>query len=193
MITIESKEEEFFDEPKQRFITLGVNGKFTFNHCLKSIDIWESKYKKPFLVENNKTNEELFDYYRIMCIDEVKPASFGPALVTKLEAYMKDSMSATTINSKDDKSTGKNTILTSEVLYAYMANASLWLECENWHINKLLKLLSVINTLQKPKEKMNQKEANAIQRKQSLDYRAKIEAKKAAREAKENGRIKNNN
>ena len=59
MITIESEEEEFFDEPTNRFITLGVDGVFTFNHCLKSIDEWESKYKKPFLTEGNKTKEEL--------------------------------------------------------------------------------------------------------------------------------------
>ena len=40
---------------------------------------------------------------------------------------------------------------------------------------------------------MDQKEVNAIQRKQNLSYRAKIEAVKRAREAKENGGIKDNN
>lgn len=192
MITIESEEEEFFDEQTNRFITLGVDGVFTFNHCLKSIDEWESKYKKPFLTEGNKTKEEMFDYYRIMCIDKEKPKSIGPKLVKKLEEYMSDPMSATTVNSKGNKSSGAPTILTSEVLYAYMANASLWIECENWHINKLLKLLSVIGALQKPTEKMDQREVNAIQRKQNLSYREKIEAVKRAREAKENGGIKDN-
>ena len=63
---------EFFDESTGTF-TNTKSQQIVMEHSLVSISKWESKYQKPFLVDENKKNksaEEILDYYRLMTITQ---------------------------------------------------------------------------------------------------------------------------
>ena len=55
--------QELFDEEKNEFID-GFEGKtITMEHSLVSISKWESKWHKSFFTAEDKTPEELLDYF----------------------------------------------------------------------------------------------------------------------------------
>ena len=167
MLEIEIPEEELFDETTNRFITVKAT-KLRFEHSLVSISKWEQKYHKAFLDKNvKKTNEEMVDYLRFMCLNQnVDPEIFN-YLPTKalqdIHAYMEDSMTATTFNDKGGKK-GSNRFITNELIYHWMAEFGIWKECEKWHINHLLALIHVCSAENAPKKKMSKNEVYDRQR-----------------------------
>lgn len=153
--------EEVFDESRNTFYVV-ESYELRFEHSLIAISNWESKYCKPFFT-SEKTQEEMLDYFRLMSLDEFFDDSFfSQDLIDKLSEYLHLKPTATVINSND--SSGRSRILTSEVIYAYMANAQVPYSCETWNIHRLLMLLGVIGELNKPPKKMNQKQVMSQQK-----------------------------
>lgn len=164
MLKIHIPTDEVFDEETNMFHT--VSGfDLKFEHSLRSISEWESRYKKPFL-SSEKTSEEMIDYFRMMSLDEnFDDSFFSQEVLDSLIEYINIKPTATVINHQDDDKKGP--ILTSEVIYAYMANAQVPFTCDNWNIHRLMTLLEVIGVLNKPKKKMSQEET--ISRNKSLN------------------------
>lgn len=130
-------------------------------HSLVSISKWESKWHKPFLSKEKKTNEETIDYVRCMTltqnVDEAVYKCLTNENLKEIRDYIDDSMTATWFNEeKQNRSSSKQ--ITSELLYYYMISYNIPMECQKWHLNRLITLIKVCNEENKPKKKMSKKE-----------------------------------
>ena len=70
----------------------------------------------------------------------------------QLSNELEDKPTATVINPVE-KPSNNGMVMTSEVIYAYMANARVPFECDTWNIHRLLTLLGVIGEFNAPKKK----------------------------------------
>ena len=161
MLKIHIPDGEFYNEETNEFI--GIKGTtLTLEHSLLSISKWESKWHKPYLSKDEKTNEEIIDYFRCMTLTQnVNPEIYNfipDSELIKIYEYIENPMTATTIARIDGKGGGAHKIITSEVLYYYMVANNIPFECEKWHLNRLLMLLSVCNEENKPKKKMSKRQ-----------------------------------
>lgn len=172
MLPLTIKEAEYFDDEKQEFIKINEQH-LRLEHSLVSISKWEAKWKKPFLSKEPKTHEETIDYIRLMTITQnVNPLvyTFLPnEVIDQVQEYIDDPMTATTI--KTEHKPGKQEIVTSELIYYWMANYNIPFECEKWHLNRLLCLIGVCNAKNEKPKKMprneiynNNKALNAARR-----------------------------
>lgn len=145
---------ELFDNKTSRYIYTKET-KIQLEHSLISVSRWESKWKKPYLSEGNKTFLESIDYIRCMSLSKGVDQNVYLALTKKqidqINDYINDSMTATTINKIKS---GKKEILTSERIYYWMLTFQIPFECEKWHLNRLLTLIEVCSIENGPKEKM---------------------------------------
>jgi len=178
MLTLVLPEREFWDENKERFFTV-TSKTLKLEHSLISISKWEAKYKVPFLSKNNKSNAQTLDYIRFMTVnnvDEIAYAMLQGDDINKIGEYIKDPMSATTITYLDKGSTNHETY-TSELIYFYMFSFGIPIECEKWHLNRLLKLIEVFGEKNKPNKKLSHSEIAARNRALNAARRKKINSK----------------
>lgn len=147
-------------------------------HSLLSISAWESKYHRPFL-ESEKTNDEIVDYIRCMTINKnVDQSVYNRLTSENLKAvldYINDPMTATKFSSKQTGSSGE--FVSSELIYYWMVSAQIPIECQKWHINRLLTLIRICSEKNKPAKKMSK--ADEAKRRQALNQarRAKYHSK----------------
>lgn len=180
MITIEIPESsDLWDSVNECFVTRkGYTLKL--EHSLISLQEWESRWHKPFL-NSEKTNEELIDYIRCMTINKGIPdEAYYRIPMSKIEEitnYIKDPMTATTINSKTRRATGKKEIITAEIIYYWMCSFNIPSEYRKWHLNQLLMLIKVFDAKNGKQEKMSPQEAAEWRRSQNAARRAKMHSK----------------
>lgn len=175
MLTLQVQIQQLYDEETNSFIYKTED--LQLEHCLAAISKWESIWEIPFLSkEPSKTNEQTISYIRCMCMDEVKAY-----LVEYLsQENMKDivdyiSKKSTALPDKKDKKAGKS--ITSETLY-YLAFAyGLPIECQYWHLNRLLSLIRLIQEKNEPPRKMTKREIMERNRKLNAERRAKLKSK----------------
>jgi hypothetical protein len=151
---------ESYDEIKNEFI-IAKEQILQVEHSLVSISKWESKWNKPFLTKDKKTNDETIDYIRCMTITQ----NIGKEVynnitndnITEISAYIEASMSATWFNDDKNKPTSKE-IITSELIYHWMITYNIPFECQKWHLNRLLTLIRVCDKKNTPNKKMSKSE-----------------------------------
>lgn len=151
---------ELYDERNNLFINTKPQV-LTLEHSLVSISKWESKWKKPFLSKESKTVEETIDYIRCMTISQnIEPnvyLNIGNDEIDKVNKYMEDPMTATWFNETNhNKKT--NEVITSEIIYYWMIQLNIPMECQKWHLNRLLTLIRVCSIKNTPPKKMNKRE-----------------------------------
>lgn len=151
---------EAWDEQREEFVITDEEQVLQLEHSLVSISKWESKWHKPFLGKMDKTHEETLDYIRCMTITQnVKPQTYDRltiSIINQINDYIKDSMTATTF---PDRNIGKSReIITSELIYYWMIALNIPMECQKWHINRLLTLIRVCNVKNAPAKKMSKRE-----------------------------------
>ena len=160
MLEIIVPETELWDEARQEFIYID-RMTLKLEHSLVSLSKWESKWQKPFLVKDPKTNEEMFDYIRCMCLNKaVDPKIFNaltPDNINAINKYIYNPMTATTVN-KDKKNGINREIVTSELIYYWMIALNIPFECQKWHLNRLLTLIEVCNVKNAPPKKYSKRE-----------------------------------
>lgn len=176
MLTIIIPEGEMFNEQTNEFVYTKEQ-KLVLEHSLVSLSKWESKWKKPFLDNKDKTPEETLDYIRCMTItknvDEVAYYNLPQEVISKVNNYISDTMTATTF-SNNVQQRGRRETITSEIIYYWMVNFNIPFECEKWHLNRLLTLIQVCSIKsQNDSKKMSKREilqqnneTNALRRKQ---------------------------
>lgn len=158
MLTIVVPDQEFFNEEMQEFFTL-KGQTLQLEHSLVSLSKWESKWNKPFLSKNEKTLKETIDYIKCMTITQnVKPYIYDMLTnenILDINKYIDSPMTATTFNVQN---TPSREIVTSEIIYYWMISLNIPLECQKWHLNRLLTLIRVCNLKNAPSKKMSKKE-----------------------------------
>lgn len=156
MLTITTDDTEYYNEEKSEFVS--VKGKtIELEHSLVSLSKWESKWCKPFLGKELKTNEELRDYIRCMTITKNVLDDFyytiSDELLKTINNYIEHKMTATTF-SEIHNSSRSSEIVTSELIYYWMISLNIPFECQKWHLNKLLTLIRVCSIKNSPSKKM---------------------------------------
>ena len=134
---------ELWDERTERFIHT-LEQTLQLEHSLVSLSKWESKWHKPFYSNQEKSFEETVDYIRCMTLTEdVDPESYRYITnqnVQEINRYIDDSMTATTF-SEDKRSKASREVITAEIIYYWMIALNIPMECENWHLNRLITCL----------------------------------------------------
>lgn len=158
MLTINIPETELWDENRQEFVQVPATV-LELEHNLLAISKWESKWKKPFLSKDPKTDEESKDYIRCMSVNEVDPVIFSFLTqdhMDQISSYMEDPMTATWFS--EDKSKPNRKIITSEQIYYWMCAAQIPFECQYWHFNRLMTLIRIASIESQPSKKMGKKD-----------------------------------
>lgn len=156
MLVIQVPLSEVYD-PEENIIKVDQSFTLEMEHSLATLSKWESFFKKPFLSDDEKTPEEIFWYIKAMVLTpNVPPGIFdhlSEANLEEIRTYIADSMTATWFS--DRPSDGNNRqVITAEVIYHWMIAHNIWLECENWHLNRLITLVQVCNRENAPEKKM---------------------------------------
>lgn len=153
MLKLLTEEKEFYNEATNAFLNI-PSKMYKFEHSLISISEWESITCRPFL-SSKKTDKEMMLYFECMCLDEDFSSLYlSDSNIKTLLSYIENTHTATTIKS-ESKSQEHKTV-TSEVIYAMMADMSVPFTCETWNLNRLLMLLNVISARRNPKKMSRQ-------------------------------------
>lgn len=157
MLLLNIPETELYDEVRNEF-TFVKKQTLVLEHSLLSLSKWESKWHKPFLSKKEKTDEETFDYIRCMIVntvDENVLRCISPAMIEKVNSYIQESMTATTV--PQDKSKSNHETVTAELIYYWMVALRIPFECQKWHLNRLLTLIDVCSIKSQPPKKLSQR------------------------------------
>jgi hypothetical protein len=147
---------EGWDEKKRVFIH-GKTVNLQLEHSLLSVAKWESKWCKCYLDDDTKTNEETLDYIKCMTITKnVDPEVYNHLSRPNVEAivaYMNHPMSATKLPKEKKIGIINNESMTSELIYWQMVKREIPMECQKWHLNRLITLLRVFDIKDTPVKK----------------------------------------
>lgn len=176
MLTLVIHSPELYDESSNRFLP-STPIALTLEHSLASVSKWESIWHKPFLTTGERTPEETLSYIRCMVVGKDMPSDayrwITQSDIDTVNAYIEDSMTATTF-AKDDKLKSKSReIITSEIIYWWMIQAGIPFECQRWHLNRLITLINVVNLKRAPAKKMSRSEILARNRALNAERLAK--------------------
>ncbi|HCI29288.1 MAG TPA: hypothetical protein DE117_03760 [Fervidobacterium sp.] len=157
---------ELFDEALQVFTT---EDSFTLEleHSLVSLSKWESKFEKPFLGSEEKTDEEVLAYIEAMILTEEYPPDVLNRLskenFKQINSYIEAKMTATWFN---DKKPGKKSseVITAELIYYWMITFNIPIEFQYWHLNRLFTLIKIFSVKNAQPEKMSKKDLLARNR-----------------------------
>ena len=152
---------EMFDEQKQEFVSTKEQT-LCLEHSLVSLSKWESKWHKPFLSKEPKTNEETLDYIKCMTITQNVDPNIYLCLtrenIEQVNQYIEDPMTATWFSEESKKGGHSREQTTAELIYYWMIALNIPFECQKWHLNRLLTLIRVCNIKNQPPKKMSRRD-----------------------------------
>ena len=159
-ITIPAVED--WDEIKEEFVIVKKEKTIQLEHSLVSLSKWESKWCKPFLSKREKTLEETIDYIKCMTITQNLDPDIYFRLtednIRQINKYIEAPMTATTFQERNGSKRNSEQI-TAELIYYWMIALNIPMECQKWHLNKLLTLIRVCNIKNQPGKKMARQDA----------------------------------
>lgn len=166
MLEISLPAMEIYNASLNKFVDLPAQT-LQLEHSLISLSKWESKWKKAFLANTPKTQEEVLDYIRCMTItrnvDPIRYQCLPTTVYDQIRQYIDDPMTATTIRDVKGKS-AKREIVTSEIIYYWMVTLNIPFECQKWNLNRLITLIRVCEIKNGGGQKMPKKDIYAQNR-----------------------------
>ena len=148
-------------------------------HSLLSLSKWEEKYERPFLKDDDKTPEEMLDYYKFMALSDEVPDevfySLGLSDLKTINEYIGSRRTATWFSDKNGKPTKE--VITSELVYYWIFSYNIPIECEQWFLNRLFTLVKVFSVKNSPPKKKSQSEIAAENRALNAQRKAKLKTK----------------
>jgi hypothetical protein len=176
MLTLIIQEEELWDETDEVFIT-HPEIVLELEHSLVSLSKWEEKYEKPFLSDDEKTDDETLYYVECMILSPDDPEEALKRLTNdhlmQVNDYINKKMTATWFNERDQPKRSSEQ-LTAELIHYWMIQYSIPLEWETRHLNKLFTLIRVINTKNSKPKKRSMAELAAERRAENARRRAAL-------------------
>jgi len=166
MLEIDVTIDEDYDEETNQF-SVAQSFKVRLEHSLVSVSKWESVWEEAFLSDKDKTSEQTISYVQMMLLDENVPPEILQKLIEqhlrKIQEYIVARMTATKI--ADDPTAPKTRdVKTAELIYYLMIELNIPMECQHWHLNRLLTLIRVVNQKNTPKQKMSLKDRRDLNR-----------------------------
>lgn len=149
-------------------------------HSLKAIAEWESVFKIPLLSLKRFEGTQYLFYLNCMCIDcelteyDLEIMMGDQRYLKLIEGYMNDTRTATYIPPSGEES---KVVMTSEVMYAYIAIQGIDWDAENWHIQRLLKLFETISALTSEKKPRPQEDIVQERIRLNAERRKKYQSK----------------
>jgi len=178
MLTITIPKGEQFDDVNSVFIITNEQT-LKLEHSLVSLAKWESKWNRPFLSNEAKTYEESVDYIRCMTLTQnVKPEAYNfitEKNMRKVSEYIEAPMTATIFI--EEKKTKNKEIITAEIIYYWMIAMTVPMECQKWHLNRLLTLINVCNVKNQKPKKLSKNDLNARNRDLNAQRRKQLNTK----------------
>ena len=155
---------EFWNSELQEFIyTKDIT--LHLKHSLVSLTRWEQHYKRRFLDDGPKNEEEYRFYIQCMTLNkDVDPLIYTVLQeddIKKVTDYLHDSMTATTLP-KQNNNRSNSEKLSSELIYYYMSALNIPFECEKWFLNNLIILISIASIKNNPQEKKSKPSWSSI-------------------------------
>lgn len=155
---------EFWNSELQEFIyTKDIT--LHLKHSLVSLTRWEQHYKRRFLDDGPKNEEEYRFYIQCMTLNkDVDPLVYTVLQeddIKKVTNYLHDSMTATTLP-KQNNNRSNSEKLSSELIYYYMSALNIPFECEKWFLNNLIILISIASIKNNPQEKKSKPSWSSI-------------------------------
>ena len=158
MLRIEIPAWEYYDEVKEEFFQVKAQ-ELCLEHSLVSISKWEAIWHKPYLSKTKKTLNELISYIKCMTLTQNVPEISYQGLTKEnydtIADYLTDSMTATWFSKNQGRSSHSREIVTSELIYYWMITLGIPMECQKWHLNRLLTLIQICNIKNSPSKKMS--------------------------------------
>lgn len=155
---------EFWNSELQEFIYT-KNITLHLKHSLVSLTRWEQHYKRRFLDDGPKNEEEYRFYIQCMTLNkDVDPLVYTVLQeddIKKVTDYLHDSMTATTLP-KQNNNRSNSEKLSSELIYYYMSALNIPFECEKWFLNNLIILISIASIKNNPQEKKSKPSWSSI-------------------------------
>lgn len=147
---------EGYDEAKNEFVILAEEQTLELEHSLVSLSKWEANWHKSFLAKTEKTPEETLDYIKCMTLTpNVDPSVYNrltEANVEEITDYIRAPMTATTFREDKSKKNSRE-VITAEIIYYWMIAAQIPMECQYWHLNRLITLIRVCSIKNSPPKK----------------------------------------
>lgn len=178
MLTIKVPHLELFDDETETFVSTPAV-ELTLEHSLASLSKWESKFEKPFLGPDEKSNDEIIGYIEAMTLTPNIPPEVYRRLsndnIEQVYKYIDAKMSATWFNEHKTTKPTRREIITAEIIYYWMIQFNIPFECEHWHLSRLFTLIKVCNQKAAPDKqpKMSQQELAAENRRLNAERKRK--------------------
>ena len=181
MLELKVSEKELFNDDEGTFVAVAAQT-LELEHSLISVSKWESKWRKPFLIEGKHDPEAYVDYIRCMCITRNVPEevflSLSSEEIQLLTEYIDTEQTATWFNETPGDNKPKPTqAITSELIYYWMIAYNVPAEYQKWPLSRLLTLIRVCEAKNAPQKKQSKAELHARMRALNAERRAKQNGK----------------
>ena len=178
MIEITIPPREFYSDQTNEFYEF-KGATLTMEHSLVSLQKWEARWNKPFL-STKLSYEESIDYFKCMTLNKnVDPYAYKSMTEQNIKAlndYIYRKMTPT-VFTNEQKSRLNDQFITAEDIYSWMFELQMPLECEKWHLNRLIDQIKVCMLDRQPKKKMSKKDTTAMYARINAERRKKFNTK----------------
>lgn len=176
MLVIKVPGIDLFNETTQEFV-FKEGFVLELEHSLVSLSKWESKFEKPFLGNNEKTDEEVLAYIEAMILTEEYPPDVLKRLsknnIVQINEYIESKMTATWFNDIKESKKSRE-IITAELIYYWMISLNIPIEFQYWHLNRLFTLIRVFSVKNSKSEKMSKRDLLARNRELNAKRKAEL-------------------
>lgn len=168
MLRLDFESGEWFDEQSNTFLYTS-RCSVLLEHSLLSVSEWESKWKLSFLSTIGTpafAAPMLVDYFRCMevgdCGEPNWVLNLTQAQTQRIIRYISEERTATTFQNYGPNGKSSREVVTSEIIYYWMASLNIPFSCETWHLSRLLTLIHVASIKGRAGQKMPAKDVRQM-------------------------------